>query len=337
MSKAYIGIDLCFAKRKRLPISICTWRNGRLIPEALKKLPIEPPRGSGNAAVLDHDLVQSFTRQATSYITKACQMLSLTPWRIAIDAPSGPRSEGTHRRAAESAMDKEGISCFTTPSASQFEVIFEKVRRHLENGGPENRIPHANQLWMFVGFQLFEELNRIAQCIEVFPQATARVMGSGQIHKSSSGGVKAQLAAVARHTGWPSDGTDEADFVDIAFAPAHDRLDAYLSAWVAALDESDRVAFGSPPDDVIWAPRIGDGVYQAPVTTTRPGTETARKKKSPSADHTFSRDCPACGFKFKRWPFGWDSHAVHTCTGLRSKEAGGRKAEYKRRFKRLFK
>jgi len=32
------------------------------------------------------------------------------------------------------------------------------------------------------------------------------------------------------------------------------RVDAYLAAWVASLDESDRDAIGSTPDDVIWIP-----------------------------------------------------------------------------------
>ena len=36
-----------------------------------------------------------------------------------------------------------------------------------------------------------------------------------------------------------------------------DRLDAYLCAWIASLPETERRAYGSPPDDVIWVPRIG--------------------------------------------------------------------------------
>jgi len=68
MNESFIGIDLCFAKRKFLPISICTWNNGRLIPEALRQLPIRPPRGSGNAATLDQDQVQKFTEQVAVYI-----------------------------------------------------------------------------------------------------------------------------------------------------------------------------------------------------------------------------------------------------------------------------
>lgn len=68
--------------------------------------------------------------------------------------------------------------------------------------------------------------------------------------------MAAQLAAAARHTGWPNGSADDPTFADIAWAPGHDRLDAYLSAWVAALDEPDRIAYGTPPDDVIWVPRV---------------------------------------------------------------------------------
>lgn len=256
MRSGFVGIDLAFAKRKRLPVSVCSWRDGRLIPEPLRRLPLDPPRGSGNAAVLDQDLVQLFVDDAADYVVRACAKLDLHPQRIAIDAPSAPRRPDIPRRAAEAEMDRAGISCFATPTVSEFEVILEKVRQHLASGGTENRIPHANQLWMLVGFRLFDRLTEIAPCIEVFPQATARVLGSGDIHKFKAGGVDSQLAEAARYTGWPRDDPRETPFEDIAFGPAHDRLDAYLSAWVAALDESDRLPFGSPPDDVIWTPRV---------------------------------------------------------------------------------
>lgn len=334
---AFVGIDLAFAKRKRLPISICTWRSGRLVPEALRRLPIEPPRGSGNAAVLDGKLVDLFVEETAQYIQEACERLEIVPQRIAIDAPSAPRSPLTHRRAAEMAMDGAGISCFTTPTAGEFEAILTKVSRHLARGGPENRIPHANQLWMLVGFRLFTALSKLAPCIEVFPQATARVLGAGQVHKSKAHGVRAQLASASRHTGWPSVDLGDPDFSDIAFGPAHDRLDAYLSAWVAALDEDDRFAFGAPPDDVIWTPRLGAPQFAEPVIQQkragRPGPRV-RTREGPS-EHT--RPCPACGaHEFKRWPFGWDAHAAHRCGGLFAVNAEERKAEFKRRFRHLF-
>jgi hypothetical protein len=42
----------------------------------------------------------------------------------------------------------------------------------------------------------------------------------------------------------------------IGFGHQHDRIDAYLSAWVASLEDQDREALGKPPDDVIWIPRL---------------------------------------------------------------------------------
>ena len=68
-------------------------------------------------------------------------------------------------------MDNAGISCFTTPDAEQFERIREKALAHLRGGGAENRLPHANQLWMLVGFELFSALGQIWECRETYPQA----------------------------------------------------------------------------------------------------------------------------------------------------------------------
>lgn len=43
--------------------------------------------------------------------------------------------------------------------------------------------------------------------------------------------------------------------------------------------------------------------------------------------------CPACGLhNFKRWPWGWDAHAAHKCTGLASKSTETRKREFKAKF-----
>ena len=54
--RAFIGIDVAFAKAKRLLIVICVQEDGRLVPLPLadKKLP-PPPQGRGNAATLDAD------------------------------------------------------------------------------------------------------------------------------------------------------------------------------------------------------------------------------------------------------------------------------------------
>jgi hypothetical protein len=42
---------------------------------------------------------------------------------------------------------------------------------------------------MLAGFAIFKELAEVAECIEVFPQATVCVTGAGEIHKSQPGAV----------------------------------------------------------------------------------------------------------------------------------------------------
>ena len=348
MREAFVGIDAAFAKRKRLPVALCRWESGRLLPYPLRSLSIEPPRGAGNVAVLDGEVVQNFAAAAVRYVERVADELGIEIVRVGIDAPSVPCPEGQRRREAERALDEAGISCFGTPSVSQLEVIRAKVRAHLELGGAENRLPHANQLWMIVGFALFEHFSKLAPCIEVFPQATARVLGAGRVHKFKAGGVEAQLRAVARHTGWPDDGEGSVALSSIAWAPRHDCLDAYLSAWVAALDEERRVPFGKPPDDVIWVPSVESRGQEAfePAQEPQPARMSGSPRPRPAATAQsvvkktsgLGRLCPACGAKtFKRWPFGWDAHAAHTCTGLVGSDPGRRKREFKARFGHLFK
>lgn len=260
---AYVGIDLAFAKMKSLPVCIVTREGTAVRPVALRApgLPT-PPRGSGNAAALDATIVAAFAESTADYLRAVAGALDLDLRRIAIDAPRAPRGAGQPRRAAEMAMDAARISCFTTPSAEQFESIRARGRAHLAAGGAQSRMPAANQLWMLVGFALFERLGREWECLEVFPQAIARALGAGGVHKSAAGGWALQLAALSTHTGWPV--AEESDaFANIAFGPAHDRLDAYMSAWVAALEEHERVAHGQPPEDVIWVPRLGGTVGDA--------------------------------------------------------------------------
>lgn len=264
MESAFVGIDVAFAKRKRLPIVIARWRDGRLIPEPLRGLDVAPPRGHGNAATIDDSIVASFVEETVTYLQQVSRSLSLRIERIAIDSPSAPCRADRKRRAAEVAMDHAGIRCFATPTEIAWQGIRRKAREHLDCGGAHNRFPHANQLWMLVGFRLFEQLRDVAPCLEVFPQATARVVGAGSVHKLKAQGVEEQLRETARYTGWPTFDDRGPLFGEIAFCPAHDRLDAYLSAWVAALEPGERRAFGEPPDDVIWTPRVNDALLQSP-------------------------------------------------------------------------
>lgn len=257
---AFAGIDVAFQKGKRLPVSVCIWNADRFEPLLVTERDApDPPRGAGNAAALDSVAVTRFADDTATYLRRLEQHFSVRIRRVAIDAPSDPRAGELKRRKAEEALDARRIRYFATPSAAELVQIREKARAHLRAGGAESRLPHANQLWMLVGFALFERLRRDWECLEIFPQAIVCVLGASATHKSKPGGVLTQLAAVARLTGWPSPPTESA-LRTIAHGPTHDGLDAYLAAWVAGLRPDQRSALGAPPDDVIWIPSLAAGV-----------------------------------------------------------------------------
>ena len=250
--EAFAGIDVAFAKRKYLPISVCVRRNKNLTPLFLRsKLVPFPPRGHGNAKILDDEIVMDFTESTFRYLRVVEKVFGVTIRRIAIDAPSEPKANGAARREAEKGLDKKGIRCITTPDTNQFNAIRAKAQAHLSGGGAESRLPHANQLWMLVGFELFKRLRQEWECLEVFPQAIAVALGSAKIHKSKINGLLCQLSAAARFTGWPKT-ICKSSLKYIGYGSLHDRLDAYLSAWIASLDIDQREPIGIPPDDVIW-------------------------------------------------------------------------------------
>jgi hypothetical protein len=254
---AFAGIDVAFAKRKRLPVCLCVRDERGVIPLAVAASPApNPPRGRGNAATFHENVVADFAEEVAEYLRQLEIYFAVKIRRIGIDAPSDPRAADASRRKAEAALDLRRISCFTTPSGADFLRIRQKALAHLEAGGSESRLPHANQLWMLVGFALFGRLRREWDCLEVFPQATVCVLGANALHKSRRGGVDAQLAAVAQLTGWPKP-PHEAALKTVVHGPAHDGLDAYMSAWVAALEINERLAFGQPPGGAIWVPALG--------------------------------------------------------------------------------
>jgi hypothetical protein len=172
VDKAYCGIDVAFAKRKWLPVAVCK-SNG----STLQTLPLrgagQAPRGLGNRAALEPSLIAGFAQATLDYLRRVERTYNVSISRVAIDAPRDYAPEG-QRRLAERAMDRAGISCFSTPSLTQFELIREKAKAHLSAGGAESRLPHANQLWMLVGFKIFRVLESHFDCIEVFPQAAFR-------------------------------------------------------------------------------------------------------------------------------------------------------------------
>lgn len=252
--RGYVGIDVAFAKNKRLPVVVCTLRDARLEPLPLRKANAKPPLGKGNALILADETVAEFVDKTVAYLRTIESEFGVRVERIAIDAPSEPRPANLPRRLAEVGLDQRGISCITTPSHLDFLAIRREAEAHLASGGAESRMPAANQLWMLVGFELFRRLRQEWECIEVFPQATVVVLGAGKRHKSHEDGLIAQLTAVAHRSGWPM--TPElASLADVGYGSSHDRFDAYSSAWIASLDEADRMAIGCPPNDAIWVPQ----------------------------------------------------------------------------------
>lgn len=248
---AFVGIDVAFAKRKLLPLAVCTVSDGHLIPLPLRSWRRKPPRGSGNVATLDAVTLENFAVATRDYLLALEVEYGVTIQRIAIDAPSNPCLATQSRRSCEQALDAQGISCFSTPSRADFDDIRIKVQEHLRSGGKQSHLPHANQLWMLVGFALFRILSEHFPCLEVYPQAIVRSLGVSRQHKSKQAGLQAQMEGIAAITGWPNSAID---LFGIGFGSRHDKLDAYLSAWIASLPSHERYALGEVPNDAIWVP-----------------------------------------------------------------------------------
>ena len=253
---AFAGVDVACAKGKRLPVCVVV-RNARsVIPLPLRDRHElgPPPRGGGNVKALDEEWRTQFADETHDYLRNLERGFGVRIHRIAIDAPSHPKQDGVNRRAAECALDARGISCIPTASAEEFVTIQERARDHLAAGSAASRLPHANQLWMLVGFSLFSRLQRAWACIEVFPHATAVVLQAAGCRKSDPVGCAERLKAASRHAGWPLPAEVGALRV-IGYGARHDKLDAYLSAWIASLEEPEREALGGRPNDTIWLPR----------------------------------------------------------------------------------
>lgn len=249
----FVGIDVAFAKNKKLPICVVRKKGKQLLPVLLKGAGLPSiPRGSGNVASLQPGIVRQFARDVGAYLRAVETILEAEIEVIAIDAPADYSLDG--RRKGERDLNANGISCFATPTTTRFKEIKKKVRSHLREGGAENRLPHANQLWMLVGFALFRELEQRYRCLEVFPQAIVHRLGASAVHKFQKKGFEMQLEAVARASGWTP--VALADKLQKCVSGAgHDKLDAYMCAWVASL-YPDLDVYGEAPDEAIWVPKV---------------------------------------------------------------------------------
>lgn len=265
--RAVCGIDVAFAKHKPLPVCVCVRRGPALTPLPLRHFR-PPPRGAGNRQALDAACVEAFAEATVAYLRDVERAFGVAVARIALDAPRDYAPEGG-QRCCERRLAALHVACFTTPSRRQFAEIQRRARVHLDAGGAEATMPYANKLWMLVGFALFRRLEAQAECLEVFPNAIVRSLGVAVGHKSTRTGFARQLALVSAAAGWPA-ATSAVRLDQIAYGCRHDKLDAFMAAWVAGLPRARTLAHGDGARDTIWVPRT-----PARVTAQRRTTRLA--------------------------------------------------------------
>ena len=258
MADLFVGIDVAIAYRKALPVSILEQgsRGVRVIPG--KKLLSRPPLGPGNKRALSDEVRKDYAASVRQWLCEAEEVLNGRIVRIAIDAPRDFANEAAGRcarRAAERELDRLGISVFTTPTRSRFSHIVALAHAHIDAGKAVAKLPHANQIWMLIGFELFRELEQTYDCREVYPQAIIRKLGLGKAYKTSRHGHVEQLSAVGSRLGIESSELSLA-LPQSGYGARHDKLDALMSAWVASLPDEQCEHYGTLPDDVIWVPKL---------------------------------------------------------------------------------
>jgi hypothetical protein len=220
-----------------------------------KHLAVAIPRGLGNREITG---MTPFGDAALAVVRAISQILDQTGWhleRIAVDAPAAPPALGS--RASESELGRLGLSSFRTPAVSAWTDIRQMCADHLGSGGSAATLPHANKIWMLFGFELFTSLKSglRAEVIEVYPFAIVRALLPACQHKTTEQGYRDKLNAGAAPPGWEPLNL-HARLNTTVSGSRHDRLDAFMAAWVASLPRERRHAFGDAqrPDDAIWVP-----------------------------------------------------------------------------------
>jgi predicted nuclease with RNAse H fold len=254
----FAGIDLACGRRKPLPLCFVAWKNDRLEVLPFSKADRSRlPLGQGNAEILSKDPFRNVAQRVSEVIA---EIVGENGWHlagIAIDAPAAPPS-ARQIRECEAALGEAGLSYFKTPDRLAWDQIKVVCGAHLNNGKPLSRLPYANMIWMLYGFELFRCLGRItAEVIETYPQAIVRSLISDCEHKATDVGYRRQLSAIAAATGWTPNQLEEALAASVG-GRRDDRLDAYMSGWVASLSLPNRTLFGSRANiaDAIWVPNL---------------------------------------------------------------------------------
>jgi predicted nuclease with RNAse H fold len=254
-SSVYVGIDVACAVGKRLPICVVS-AGHQLIPLAIPRhLARLIPHGVGNKEITAATPFREAARGVVSAINRIVDEMGWKVERIAVDAPAAPPATGT--RSSENELARLGLSSFRTPTASSWTGIREKCINHLSLRGSAATLPHANKIWMLFGFELFQCLKSgfKAEVIEVYPFAIVRALLPVCEHKSTEQGYQDQLVAVAARAGWEPQSL-EAKLKLTVPGSRHDRLDAFMAAWLASLSPERRRALGDAQrsDDAIWVP-----------------------------------------------------------------------------------
>jgi hypothetical protein len=202
------------------------------------------------------------------------------------------------------------------------------------------------------------ELVSEIEAIEVYPAATLSAHGfrSTGYKKPESRAAREEIMSQLTHVLTPP--ADKSKMLNSA-----DALDAVVCL-LAAKDFLDGSAMA--PEDLdlahregwIWVARPKERrLANPPVSVSRelvgPSTQSIRTEvTSPASDSTVVDDvngllwsdvngrrvrCPACRAKvFESWPSGWDRHAEVSCAGIHGASAEERKAEFRSRFRHLF-
>ena len=255
--EVFVGIDVAIAKRKRLPISVCELQDDTLEPLPLRLGFNKPPAGMGNKAALEAATRATFATAVSGWLKSLQKEKQLSVRCVAIDAPSAYCQSGLVRRLSELALDRAGISCFATPTMKQFDEKVRAARSHIQNGGKEAEMPNANQIWMLVGFALFDRLTADGfECIETYPQAIVHELQCSAKHKSTKEGYAGQLQNAAMAASFSSTDSLQTALDRMGYGKQDDKLDAFLSAWVASLPSSKQKVYGSKPNDAIVVPNM---------------------------------------------------------------------------------
>ena len=249
----FLGIDVACAKAKRLPICIAKQEGDRVVPVEFRE---ELPRSPGNSEITKPCPFRALAESIAIGLAQTCKERGWQIKRVAIDAPASAPPAG-QKRLCEREMSKLGLSSFQTPDAQRWEEIKESCKQHLSRGRPLSNLPHANKIWMLYGFRLFSALRSIGdfQVIEVYPYAIVSELLPGCAHKSTKEGYSSQLSAVASRTGWLAVDLEK-QLRNTTFGGQHDRLDAFMAAWVASLPRRKLKVHGCHKriDDSIWIP-----------------------------------------------------------------------------------